>query len=206
MQDASGDFLDEVGALDLADHGTPLYAQTGPVPDVKSIRFTTISTGGLDLTIKLPVGSYAVEFWVKPNFLEEYLLHIGTPQLTLDLTDGEHIQAVYQAVGVLGDSVTVLSTAEWYHVVCSKASAGAPTLLYINGQLDATFGTAQGRDNGFYVRIGNDANSTRGDYCLFAVYDAGLSAGDVSAHYDALFAEPQGASGLAGQLLTCAIC
>ena len=85
-------------------------------------------------------------------------------------------------------SATGVTTTDLTHVVASRSASGARS-LYVNGVLsssDNLGGATTNWNAAFPLVLGNTGNGTRGwlgSFCRVAIYDAALTAGEVSSNY-----------------------
>src|SRR5262245_22448124 len=102
------------------------------------------------------------------------------------------VDVLQSQIGGLMRATTQLTTGTWYHIVCTIDSGGI-VKVYINGVQDATTGTLTATLSVTYgVTLGHDTNGTGGSVewlngiiSNVAIYNAALSASQVTAHWNA---------------------
>ncbi|MCP4523968.1 MAG: LamG domain-containing protein, partial [Candidatus Gracilibacteria bacterium] len=92
----------------------------------------------------------------------------------------------YKTLADTGDGAgTILTPGEWYHVT-AVMEAGGNTSIYLNGELDVTTQTGNGKVRGTMnnILIGKQHNKyTDGDIGLVKIYDTALTQADIQSLY-----------------------
>lgn len=133
-------------------------------------------------TLEAPSGAYTLEAWIRrdSNADGAILTHGGGGQL---FVRGNHL-GVRQVQEDLVDSTTPLGVGVWTHVAATWD--GSTTRLFVDGAQVASSGAMNKEPSGaasFYVGLGENDPTFRGDLDEVAYYPTALSAGVIAEHH-----------------------
>jgi hypothetical protein len=150
-------------------------------------------------TIPAPA-SWSHETWFQTASADGGGLHLWSSSVVYMSDDGTVTFGIYDGSGI--ESCTTASAyndGDWHHAAAAYDSTAGTITLYIDGAQAATTTCPTGISGSNDVYIGNgvniaggwpgtqDSNFLTGQLCAAAAYDYALSAGQVTAHYDAAF-------------------
>jgi hypothetical protein len=191
---------DLVGSLDGTPSGggslTSVAGATGDGDQALSFSNAALSLAGVG---DLPVGSAArsVEFLYKgTDTAKQTVFSYGVASATRRSFAVAVNQGGNGTIGIWTwsddhSTAVVVNDGAWHHIVVTYAAAASEVLLYVDGVLEDTYSL------GGTLNTGTTDSLISGDYHTgafpvtgavddVAVYDAVLSAGDVTAHFDAI--------------------
>jgi RHS repeat-associated protein len=167
---------------------------------------------------------WTLEAWVKTTqptvqqgILEKYNGDTGNYALRLDSSAHFRLFVLLASICCPWTVITGATTVQantWYHVVGTYDAASTTAVLYVNGQVDASYGSAiQARGTPYPLRIGgrgDDSTFTwQGNIDEVAVYPFALSASQVQSHYGAgglVGGDYTAAQGAGGGFNDCVVC
>ncbi len=206
MSEASGNLVSSSDTLSAIANGGLTYSQPGPIAGSSGtgILFNG-TTGYFGLTVVRgnnntipPTSGFTFECWVKRTSVGtvQTLFGQGTNGWTIRFNAADQVEVVRAGGGTVITSAGTVGTGAYHHIVVSVLGSGSTSSIYIDGARDSATAAFVIPNQTLTWNIGREITGANqffdGTMAHAALYDYGLSPGQVARHYAAASSTPVG--------------